>query len=554
MSSVFRQLMRNWHFARFVPAHQLFARVFARVRRTSYRLPILRPVPSGTAALRKRTKGAHFPVAQTVHRVSKLPSGWQVELLGHQETMNRVIDWSCQPDIPSNQLWRMTLHYMEWLEQLGLADGVDAILNWISANPSFRGGWEDAWHPYTMSLRTVAWLRWLDRHSDQVSPDRLEIILQSLALQLLLIEANPETDVRGNHIIKNIKALLFAAELLECAEAKRWRDVGFRLLKRELAAQILPDGCHFELSPSYHCQVFADLLEIRLVTGESWFDDRLAAMAHATALLCHSDGQVAQFNDSGLSMTVPPGYCLDLWDAISGKGVDVPVGGFALPQAGYYGFRASGWSLIADLGRIGPDALPAHAHADIGSFELSLGSKRMIVDQGVFEYVAGATRDQSRATSAHNCLTLADQSQADMFGAFRCGRRPDVLTCTHEATVDKLFAMATHNGFDKVKATRSFHAAADTITICDRLSATPSSPVRLRFLLHPECEIADTGTGWKVTRQGAAIEITASGAREILPAVWWPDMGCELPAQRLCLTLAPGCFESETIIRILACA
>ncbi len=31
-------------------------------------------------------------------------------------------------------------------------------------------------------------------------------------------------------------------------------------------------------------------------------------------------------------------------------------------------------------------------------------------------------------------------------------------------------------------------------------------------------------------------------------AVWWPDMGVELPTQRICLTLPPDCHEAQLAI------
>ncbi len=554
MISPFKQVLRQWHFARHVPIRQLVARLTGKARRQAYGFVLFRPKVQGGVVFSACAGDLHLPPLPQAHRVVRGKKGWQADILGHRMIMSDDIAWAVQPDIRSRQLWRMTLHYMEWLDPLGLADGLAALMSWINANRPYSGGWNDVWHSYTMSLRAVAWMRWLGRHHQDVPDDALRAILNSLALQLSLICANPETDVCGNHIIKNIKALLHGAALLACPDSARWRKLATRLLRREIKTQLLPDGTHFELSPSYHCQVFADLLEIRAVTGASWFDDRLAAMALAASLLTHADGQIAQLGDSGLTMTVPTSYCLELWHSISGKKPFLPAGGFALPDAGYYGYRGPNWMLIADLGRIGPDALPAHAHADIGTFELSVGDQRMIVDQGVFEYVAGEKRETSRKTWAHNCLTLGSASQADVFGAFRCGKRPDVVAREFQADGGGLFARATHNGYGAIIVTRSFDAREDHIVIRDHLSRASSLPVSLSFLLHPECTAVASDAGWRVERGGAAIAIIATGTQEIRDAVWWPDMGREVPTQRLSLTLDPGCIESETIIRIVACA
>src|SRR6201999_1036734 len=109
-------------------------------------------------------------------------------------------------------------------------------------------------------------------------------------------------------------------------------------------------------------------------------------MAQATADLAHSDGGPAQFNDSGLTMAYAPSECLDVSAKLMNRTSEAaPV--FAYPDAGYFARREGGDTFVADCGRIGPDALPAHAHGDILSFELSLGGQRFVVDPGVYEYV-----------------------------------------------------------------------------------------------------------------------------------------------------------------------
>src|SRR5207237_3863965 len=81
--------------------------------------------------------------------------------------------------------------------------------------------------------------------------------------QALALEARLETHLLANHLMKNIKALMFAGALLGAPESSRWWAKGEKLLKRELAEQILADGGHFERSPMYHAEALEDLLDIR---------------------------------------------------------------------------------------------------------------------------------------------------------------------------------------------------------------------------------------------------------------------------------------------------
>src|SRR5439155_1766116 len=82
--------------------------------------------------------------------------------------------------------------------------------------------------------------------------------------------------------------------------------------------------------------------------------------------------------------------------------------------------------LLVDIGRACPDELPAHAHADCFSFEMSLDGHRMVVDSGVGEYTAGPWRDYYRSTRAHNTIVLDEEEQIECWGSFRVARRAGV--------------------------------------------------------------------------------------------------------------------------------
>ena len=66
------------------------------------------------------------------------------------------IDWVCA-DMP--KLWRYNLHYFDYLqdEERSRASLAEIISDWIGKNPP---GCEDAWEPYTTSLRIVNWVKW----------------------------------------------------------------------------------------------------------------------------------------------------------------------------------------------------------------------------------------------------------------------------------------------------------------------------------------------------------------------------------------------------------
>ncbi len=290
------------------------------------------------------------------------PGGYQNKKGTHRFTfLNRTremdgdIDWQSGEPGARGQLWRMNLHYMEYLE--AVSDGLFAELvsGWIDGNPENKPlAWRDSWNSYALSLRVVVWMQQIARRAHSLSAKFLARAGESLVQQILFLERNLETDLGGNHLIKNIKALLWASTYFIGPEAERWRLTGLRLLKRELAEQILPDGVHYERSSSYHVQVLADLIECRqAIDGDKLsvaLDEALTRMAQAACDLTHPDGGVAQFNNSGLSMAYSVGECLDVYAGLCGRRPS-PRHVFSFPDAGYFGFRSDENYFVADCGR-----------------------------------------------------------------------------------------------------------------------------------------------------------------------------------------------------------
>ena len=242
-----------------------------------------------------------------------------------------AIDWLAPGPGPGNQLWRMNLHYMEYLESVDDDAWCAYVEDWIDKNPANRPGvWKDSWNSYALSLRVVVWLQELARRKASLSDEVVRKVEASAVAQIRFLVRNLETDLGGNHLVKNIKALIWASAFFSGQEAEQWRRLGGQLLQRELAEQVLPDGVHYERSPSYHVQVFADLLECRHALGADLtgggLDDALYRMAQAVADLQHPDGLVAQFNDAGLNMSYPPGAALAAYAGILGKEGHAEIG------------------------------------------------------------------------------------------------------------------------------------------------------------------------------------------------------------------------------------
>lgn len=441
-------------------------------------------------------RGGWVPVRFAVVASRQRPPGsrdlpMSIQLPGHEWVVDTTTRWR-RPDVDSlSLLARLTLHYMEFLPRLHSRHAVAVMLDWIQANPPHAESddWNAAWNSYAISIRTVIWMDLLQGSLAPagVDPVQRTRLVQSLAAQLRFLAANLETDIGGNHLVKNIRALIRGGRFFQGDEATEWLRLGVELLGRELDEQILPDGMHFERSPAYHLQVLGDLLDVKAALGGGTLaadeptageraaaggrvpptlqedlshrlDDALARMLRAADLLTHPDGKPSLFSDGGLHMTHAP---TDLVAVARELGVPMPEpivdAPWSLPDAGYFGWRGQGprrrgpeageggeahddggatdHLLIVDCGPVGPDHLPAHGHGDALAFEWTVAGVRVVVDAGVAEY-QGPLRPYSRSTAAHNTVTVGDADQSEFWSAFRVARRARAQVEAWDAGVD----------------------------------------------------------------------------------------------------------------------
>lgn len=477
-----------------------------------------------------------------------------VRFLEQERELASGMDWRPRDLLFSSQLWTMHLHAMEYLEALDDASFARVVGEWIERNPPYaRRYWMDVWNSYTVSIRSVVFMQQYAARQARLSGPLRERLLSSLVRQIRFLASNLERDLGGNHLLKNLKALLWAARFFEGSEARRWGALGMRLLEHEVAEQILPDGMHYERSPSYHAQVFADLVETFSVLPDgperSRLGARLPAMAQALVDTTHPDGRVALFNDGGQSAAYAPGSCLDAYRRVVGA-PPAPRASFALSSAGYFGARADGDYVLADCGPIGPDFLPGHGHGDMLSFEWSVGGVRIVVDPGVFEYVAGPMRAYARSTRAHNTVSLDELDQCEFYGAFRVGRRARATVHEHTQGGNGFVLDGSHDGYRRLPGApihrRRLAVEPGTLEIADRIEGGAGQPVRARFLLHPECRVSLEQGAVRVERERVQVLLRSEGRIELERAWFCPDFGVRLDAPRILLhqDAAPSSWRS----------
>lgn len=434
-------------------------------------------------------------------------------------------DWN-RADWP--RLWQYNLHYFDDLAADGatarLAWQRDLVARWIAGNPPAHGvGWE----PYPTSLRIVNWIKWA------LAGNALDAdALGSLAIQVRWLCKRLEFHLLGNHLWANAKALVFAGAFFDGAEAAGWCRRGLRLLRDELGEQILPDGGHFERSPMYHAIVLEDLLDLvqlaRMIPGvvdaadvECW--KRTAArMLRWLRVMSHPDGAIALFNDAAFG--IAPGHAA-LSDYATRLGIAADAGPLAsieaLADSGYVRLQSGAAVLIADVGEIGPDYLPGHAHADTLSFELSLHGVRVLVNGGTSTYDRGAERLRQRGTAAHNTVQVDGLDSSEVWAEFRVGRRARPLGVEWGSDDDGVWLRAAHDGYVHLAGHpvhhRQWRLAPRELRVHDRIEGrVERAEARYRF-----------APGWRVAASApdAGTAVPSTG-RPVLP--WKVQPGAKI--------------------------
>jgi uncharacterized heparinase superfamily protein len=363
--------------------------------------------------------------------------------------------------------WLYNLNYCDFLnldltrpsDQALLRNALSIAVDWVERNPL---GSEVGWMPYPLSVRIVNWLKFLVRNAVRLRSASegagLETMIQSLADQAATLRGRLEFDLRANHLLKNIKALIFSGALIESIVSDDWWQTGEHLLGGQLEEQVLADGGHFERSPMYHAQVLEDLVDIRSLTKAiarplvcaELLDRKIAAMREFLGAILHPDGEIPLFNDATLSGARP---ACELIGTAADGGQSTAIDGRrtvrVFPQTGYAVLRDRGTqsALIFDGAPVGPNFNPGHAHADVLSYELSLHGQRVVVDTGVSTYEAGPERRYERSTAAHNTVRIDGENQAEVWASFRVGRRPPVGALTAGETAGFQFVRARHFGY-----------------------------------------------------------------------------------------------------------
>ncbi len=460
-----------------------------------------------------------------------------------------------------NALWQYNLHYFNDLISESASQRLDwhdeAIHSWIREN---KIGAKIAWDPYPTSLRIVNWIKWhceTGRLSDQGQ--------YSLYMQARWLSKTLEYHLGGNHLFSNAKALYFAGAFFDGAEARQWLDTGFRIISEQIPIQVLEDGGHYEKTPMYHGLFIVDVLDLiniteayglgsdKLVGAAGQWKSLYLRMWRWLMLMCHPDGEISFFNDAALAIS-PKITEIEAYAAGLGLSAEKqnPEAIAELSHSGYVRLSSKNAVAILDVGTIGPESLPGHAHADTLSFELSINERRVIVNSGTSCYGLSFERHRQRSTSAHNTVTVDEENSSEVWRGFRVARRAYPGDLRALSTSTGVQVQCSHDGYRRLRGQpihrRLWTLETGRLIIIDEVLGQHDLAIA-NYHFHPNLsltidDVKSSGVGsicgteifrWRVV----------SGDAYITPSTWHPEFGLSKPNQKLVLALRDGKGEVQ---------
>ena len=446
-----------WRTVRHLTARQLIFQVLNRLRRR------------GKLLIPKTIPATHFLAVPEANK----PMSWQGDtftFLNQTVQFTTEIDWNHSA---LGKLWTYNLNYFDFLNQPSLHpdEGQRLILDFIRHTPSLRDGLE----PYPTSLRITNWVQFLSHNRIQNDHVNTHLFAQANLLSYRL-----EFHLAGNHLLENGFSLLTAALYFR---HKRWFQKAARLVRNQLTTQILADGGHSERSPMYHQILLDRLLDVLLaLQHDSWHHEptlrtflaqKAVQMLYWLDNITFRNGDVPMLNDAsfGIAPTTAQlrekakraiglmnneckpksspvclaAYSREQNPVILSKKTPFNPSILNLSDSGYRIFRQPRYELVADVGPVGPDHQPGHAHADTLSFVLTVDNLPIIVDNGTSTYQPGERRNWERSTVSHNTVTINNENSSEVWANFRVGRRARVSVLTDTETV----LIARHDGYKK---------------------------------------------------------------------------------------------------------
>jgi len=317
---------------------------------------------------------------------------------------------------------------------------VDQLVGWVDAMPVYIGShwiqgpyFEPGKNPLTLDAGIRMGQTWFPayyyfRASPSFGVEAQVAMLRSFHDHALYLMDETYYHETSNWGTMEANGLLHIGLMLpEFREAGTWAETAALRLRRQLEAQVYPDGAQIELAPGYHGVTLGNMLgalELSRRVGYQMpegFEAGLERMFEYYVRIAMPDGRTPAVNDSGwggVGGMLARGYQLfpDRRDfqylATGGSEGELPgYTSCALPYAGWHMMR-TGWTpdsryLFLDAGPFGS----GHQHEDKLHIILHANGHTILAEPGNYSYDASDWRRYVLSTRAHNTVLVDGMEQ-----------------------------------------------------------------------------------------------------------------------------------------------
>ncbi len=393
----------------------------------------------------------------------------QYDELDAEETGDKKVVW----ELNRHQHF-FSLGVAYWLskDEIFATTFVQHLESWMEQNPPGLGvNWMSS---LEVSLRAMSWI-WafqFFRESEYFTPEIFQKALKFLHVHGRHLEKYLSTYYSPNtHLTGEALGLYYlGTQFPFFKRAEHWRNLGEEILFAELDRQILSDGVYFEQSTWYQrytVDFYLQFLILKTLNGEGTsvsLQEKLSfktqQMLDFLMYITRPDGTTPIIGDDDGGRTLPHSSAqnqdfravLSTAAVVFGRGDYKNVAGAVaeetlwllgfeglksfetlrefspefkskeFPKGGYFVMR-DGWDstdnfLLIDGGNMG-GLSAGHSHADNLSIDLAAGGRTILVDPGTYTYHESIElRNYFRSTSAHNTVTVNDESSSEPNGKF----------------------------------------------------------------------------------------------------------------------------------------
>ena len=594
---MFNSIRKYYNTLKYLKPVQIYGRIFSYIKKNSglIKLPaipnVLKP------SLTPKTNFIHH---DPWNKKEDLVKG-NFTFLNLTKNLGFPANWKVSD---ADLLWQFNLHYFNYLPLLNVEEQIQICRNWVEQN---NIGQSIPWHPYVISLRLISWCKigfndekinksiykqaaYLYRNLEYYHPANhylenaralifaglyfkdqgeagkwlkkgLEIYFRETPKQVLKDGGYFERSTMYHAIM--LEGYLDILNVLQVQHNNYnfFKDTASRMLDFLIAATH-PDGrislfndSTQEIAPSTKELIYyAERLRIYNSPRQRSIQlNNVISKEPACPVGRSSTEKSPDLNENEISPGVYPVWGSrndnNILDSINSapsqkskfkKNIEVS----SFKNTGFYIYRDDKFYLIIDGGSIGPDNIPAHAHADIFSYELSVKGVQFIVDSGVYEYNAGEMRSYVRSTKAHNTVSIDGKDQAECWESFRVARRYKPYDVSFKEADDKVLFEGKFDGYAKLIGDNLIHhrkieieKGTSAITVNDNITGSGNHNIESFIHLHPGVIISKVHDNIVLSREGVEIKFlifNLSADRQdfefIIEDAWYcPEFGKKIP-------------------------